>query len=622
VAANLSALRWVLTALIAMTLAAGCADVPTSGLLQHTTRPAGAGGEQQGSDCCGYIMTGPGPGASPSQIVQGFLLASADFGNHHEIARQYLTRAASRSWQPGPGPAVTVIAGPPTVTPTPTPFGSRNTAVVEISAQQLGNVSTSGQYIPAETGRHPLNQEFTLQRVHNQWRIATLPATAGTKVPAGVDTPSHELLLTKDLFQLAFQPRNLYYPAGKDLVPDPVFVPVDSGDPAADLVRALLIPPQGWLAGAVVSAFPPAATLRHLVEILPGSKTAVVDLGLPKSATSETSLAGMASQLVWTLTSSSYGSASVQAVKLEVNGKLWTPPGASSAVLSPRTFPQPALVPPRPEELYFLGSNGAARVLAAEDGSKAVPGQAGTGQVPLTSIAISRDQRYLAGVGGPARTSTLYTSSLSAAAKPHASSAARALQTRMSGVSIASVSWDRDDNLWVAGSSGGQPRVWMLGASKGTPVSVRLPPHVRSVTALRVAPDGVRMAMIANVRTVNGPGKEVLLAAIVKTNEQVMLSSAVQLGADLTQPSALTWYDADHLLVVNQASYGPQLEEVPVDGDRSSYQGIEPEMTSIAAAGPHNGLFVGLQTGHLARSVGLGELWSQFAEGHAATYPG
>ncbi len=192
----------------------------------------------------------------------------------------------------------------------------------------------------------------------------------------------------------------------------------------------------------------------------------------------------------------------------------------------------------------------------------------------------------------------------------------------MSGVSIASVSWDRHDNLWVAGSSGGKPRVWVLGPSKGAPVSVGLPPHIRSVTALRVAPDGVRVAMIASVSTASGPETEVLLAAIVKTDDQVTLSSAGQLGADLTRPSALSWYDADHLLVVNQASYGPQLEEVPVDGDRSSYQGIEPEMTSIAAAGPRNGLFVGLQTGHLARSVGLGELWSQFAEGRAATYPG
>jgi two-component system sensor histidine kinase MtrB len=614
-------LRWLLTALVAMTLAAGCADVPTSGLLQHTKLPAGAGGEQQGSDCCGYIMTGPGPGSSPSQIVLGFLLASADFGSHHEIARQYLTRAASRSWQPGPGPAVTVIAGPPTVTPAPPPFGSRNTAVVEISAQQLGNVSTSGQYVPAETGRHPLNQEFTLQRVHNQWRIATLPKMSS----AGVDQPSHELLLTKDLFQLAFQPRNLYYldPGGKNLVPDPIFVPVDSGDPASDLVRALRIPLQGWLAGAVLSAFPPAATLRHPVEILPGSRTAVVDLGLPQSATSAASLAGMASQLVWTLTSSSYGSVSIQAVKLVVNGKVWTPPGASSAVMGPSTFPQPGLVPPGPQKLYFLGSNDAARVLDAQDGSNtAVPGQAGTGQVSLTSVAVSRDQRYLAGIGGNATASTLYTNSLSAAAKPHASSAARALQIRMSGVSIASVSWDRNDNLWVAGSSGGKPRVWTLGAAKGSPVTVRLPPHIRSVTALRVAPDGIRVAMIASVSTTNGPETELLLAAIVKTDDQVMLSSAGPVGADLTRPSAMSWYNADHLLVVNQASLGPQLEEVPVDGDRSSYQGIEPNMTSIAAAGPHNGLFVGLQTGHLAKSVGLGELWNQFAEGHAATYPG
>ncbi len=507
-------LRWLPTVLVAVTLAAGCADVPTSGLLQHTGLPAGTGGEQQGMDCCGYIMTGPGPGASPSQIVQGFLLASADFGNHHEIARQYLTRAASRSWQPGPGPAVTVVASPPTVTPAPPAFGSRNTAVVEISAQQLGNVSTSGQYIQAEAGQHQLNQEFTLQKVDHQWRIATLPK----KSSADVDQPSHELLLTKDLFQLAFQPRNLYYldPAGKDLVPDPIFVPVDSGDPVADLVRALLIPPQGWVAGAVLSAFPPAATLRRPVEILPGSKTAVVDLSLPKSATSTMSLAAMASQLVWTLTSSSYGSASIQAVKLEVGGRLWTPPGKDSAVISPRTYPQPALEPSAHEELYFLGNNGAARVLRAQGGgSSAVPGQAGTGQVPLTSIAISRDRRYLAGIGGAG--TTLYTSSLSAAAKPHASPAARALQSRMSGVSIASVSWDRNDNLWVAGSSGRKPKVWVLGASGGPPVSVGLPPHIRSVTALRVAPDGVRVAMLTSVRTANGPETEVLLAAIVRT---------------------------------------------------------------------------------------------------------
>ncbi len=614
--------RWLTAALAGMTLVAGCADVPTSGLLQHTALPAGGGGAQPGSHCCAVIFNSPAPGWSPSQIVQNFLLAGADFADHHAIARKYLTAAANRSWQPGPGPAVTVIADPgPRVTPAQRLFGSQGTEVVQISASELGQVSTSGQYVPAEGGQAQLNQTFTLQRVNRQWRIATLPS-------GGVNQPSNELLLTKDLFQLAYQPRNLYYLdlAGKGLVPDPVFVPVDSGDPAGDLVRALLVSPQRWLSGAVLSAFPPAAALapHHPVQILPGSKTAVVDLSLPKSAVTGPSLAGMASQLVWTLTGSSYGSTAIQAVKLEVNGRVWTPPGASSAVLSRSRYPQPALEPPRREDLYFIASNGAARVFDSRRGiSSAVPGQAGTGQVPLTSIAISPDQRYLAGISGAPGAVTLSTSSLSAAAKPHASASARALQIRMSGASISSVSWDRYDTLWAAGTSGGKPRVWMLKAAGGSPVTVGLPSGVRAVTALRVAPDGVRVAMVTRTRTSTGSGTEteVLLGAIVRA-DQVLVSSAGQIGADLHQPSALSWYDADHLLVVNQAASGPQLEVVPVDGDRSSYQGTEPDMTSIAAAGPRNSLFAGLQTGRLARSLGLSELWNQFAPGRAVTYPG
>jgi hypothetical protein len=127
--------------------------------------------------------------------------------------------------------------------------------------------------------------------------------------------------------------------------------------------------------------------------------------------------------------------------------------------------------------------------------------------------------------------------------------------------------------------------------------------------------------MVARTSTASSTETEVLLGAIVRA-DQVVVSTAGQIGADLHQPSALSWYDADHLLVVNQAASGPQLEVVPVDGDRSSYQGTEPDMTSIAAAGPRNSLFAGLQTGHVARSLGLSELWNQFAPGRAVTYPG
>ena len=158
----------------------------------------------------------------------------------------------------------------------------------------------------------------------------------------------------------------------------------------------------------------------------------------------------------------------------------------------------------------------------------------------------------------------------------------------------------------------------MLPGGGGRLQRIGLPPNTGPITALRVAPDGVRLAMI----TKGTSGPEVELAAIVRTSDQIMLSSAGQIGADLTAPNALSWYDADHVLVVNQPPGGPQLEEVPVDGDRSSSQGIEADMESIAAAGPNNRLFASLRTGKLAESAGLGELWSPAWPGQAATYPG
>lgn len=611
-----AAVRVLIAALVTVFLAAGCAAVPTSGLLQTTNLPAGNGGVQQGSDCCGLIMSPPAPGWGPQQIVLNFILASADFGDHHAIARQYLTRAASKQWLPGPGPAVTVIANPPKVMFTQRPMSASDSPVVQISVQELGRVTASGQYIRPPGGQAELQQEFGLQRVHHEWRIANLPS-------GGVSKPSHELLLTKDLFQLAYQPRNLYYlvPTGQQqLVPDPVFVPVDTADPANDLVRALLPSPQGWLAPGVLSAFPPAARLRRPVSVPPGSNTAIMELSLPKSAVTPSALSQMSAQLVWTLTSTSHGSTPIQAVKLVVNGRAWTPPGASSPVQDRSNYPQPALQPPGHQDLYFLTTGGAARKLTRPGtSSAALPGEAGTGQIRLGSIAVSPDGHYLAGLAGPASAATLYTEDLAAAAKEHASTAARALHSRFSGVRLTSMSWDRHDNLWVAGAVGHRVKVWVLPGSGGAPQHVGLPAHTGPITALRVAPDGVRLAMITKLAS----GPQVWLTAIVKTDSQVTLSSAGQIGADLVAPGALSWYDADHLVVVNQSTAGPQLEEVPVDGDRSSYQGIEPDMASIAAAGPGNPLFATLQTGNLASSVGLGELWNQLLlPGRAATYPG
>ncbi len=605
-------LRWLVVALAALATVAGCADVPVSGPLQTTKRPASVGGQQQGNPCCAEIMSPPKADWSPVQVVQNFILASEDFTEDHAIARQYLTAAANSTWHPGPGPAVTVIASSPSVSSLlPPQLNPPKTLIVEITAKELGAVNSTGQYIPAPDGQRTLTQRFGLRLVNKHWRIDSLPAVTGKF--------SRELLLSKDFFQLTYQPRNLYYfdPSYKNLVPDPVFLPINTADPATALVNALLAEPQGWLEGAAYSGFPAGSQVVR-VQIPPGSKTAIVNLSMPKTAATRSSLAEMSAQLVWTLTSTSYGSRTIQAVKLEVNGRAWTPPGSASPVQDRTDYPQPCLQAPRRESPYFLTASGAARVLTGHGTASApVPGQAGTSEIPLTSIAISPDQHYLAGTG-PSAGGTLYTADLAAAGQPRASQSARDLHARLAGLKVSAASWDYQDDLWVAGTSHGRLAVRMFPGKGGAPVTVTLPPGIQQVTALRVAPDGVRVALIVSTKV----GPHVLLAAIVHSENQVTLASAGQLAVDLADPTALSWYDTNHLLVVDQADIGQQLFEVPVNGDRSTFQTIEPGMISITAAGPQNSLFATLQTGQLARSAGLGELWSTPLPGRDATYPG
>src|ERR1022692_3574857 len=123
-----------------------------------------------------------------------------------------LTAAASKGWHPGS--AVTVIKQPPVVTVSRGLFGSPSTAVIQIEAQEVATLSGSGQYTPAPGGQERLTRQFGLQSVNHRWLIASLPS-------GGAGSFANELLLTKDLFQLAYEPRNLYYfdSSGQVLVP-------------------------------------------------------------------------------------------------------------------------------------------------------------------------------------------------------------------------------------------------------------------------------------------------------------------------------------------------------------------------------------------------------------------
>jgi len=188
-----------------------------------------------------------------------------------------------------------------------------------------------------------------------------------------------------------------------------------------------------------------------------------------------------------------------------------------------------------------------------------LPGQPRT-VPPLSMVAVSPDGKYLAGVGLGGDTVTVWASG---ATKPYSTLPLRG---------VTAISWDRRDYLWAAH---GDTTTMILQTSSSNSNHSAIPnyfPPGSKILGLSIAPDGVRVAAIVQTAS----GSEVELAAIDSgkpgPGQSATRSSArtigppVQLGPNVPNPIALTWYDADNLLVLDGAGDQTSLWEVPVDG--------------------------------------------------------
>jgi len=569
-----------------------CAAVPDSGPVQAGSVALATSGQGPGQDYLQLIAAPPKRGWGPLEIVKGFLVACASFANNHAVARQYLVPSVRDSWNPGW--AVTVVSGTPRLAP-PVKVAHQagpypQTEKVKATGEILATLTANGQYEGALGSR---TYPFYLVQVHGEWRI---------------EDPPPQLLLPEPDFKRVYAPRNLYFLVGltQALVPDPVFVPQQATyvDLANKLVTALLSEPQGWLANAVSTAFPTGTVLLRKVTIAGG--TATIDIGGSAAGASSDVLGQMTSQLVWTLAGPSYAQSGIQSVDLEINGRLRQAVGLPNG--------RPSLSPPAARSgtpLYAVAANGGVQKLtgSSRPGGN-VPGPAGKASAHLVTIAVSPDGQYVAGLTRSGR--GVYYGQLRANA--------RLSRWKPSGTRFTSVSWDASDELWVAGPAG----VWMvrpISSPSGSAVPLALPPG-DVVSQLRVAPDGVRVAMI--VRNPGSPGSQLQLAAIRHVlGGGVLLGPTEVIGDDVRNPTALTWYDADHLIALYQPPGGPELREVPVNGGSSKPLVIAPKMQSISAAGPYNPLAAGLAGGHLALTPSLDGTWTTgTGVDLSPTYPG
>jgi hypothetical protein len=610
VARRLRAATLGLGLLLAASLA-GCVSVPTAGPVLSSSVTQGPGG--QGQHYLQIVPKPPANGWDPSQVVEGFLLASASSG-YRQIARQYLTPTAK--WNPT-WSAIVYSTGPTPSRPVYPAKGPKNTAEVKIGGDVQASLSQYGGYaVPHPSKPQQAPSPFKLEKIGGQWRISQAP---------------EELLLTNDLFNYDYQLRNLYFfdPTNTYLVPDPVYVPLQATpvDLTTGLVKDLIRPPGDWISpGATTTAFPVGTSLTG-VTLAGGTATVNLDISASKGSSSKASATldrrqdeQVSAQLLWTLTGSGQGGSAVQSVELSVNGTAWNPPWSQQNPV--QHLSQSQYRPPTgsSDNFYYLDDgNLLARNLT--QGTTATIAHLGKDYSQNSQIAVSpgpQGSQYLAILSD----GTLYAGPLGGKL------------TKQPGSGYASMSWDPNGNLWATNEN----EIVMLpaGDGPGQPLEQPVPvtvvnsdgtPNQGPFNALRVAPDGVRVAIIVGGTTLNF-GAIVSPPATTRANQAVIkigLSPFYVTTTGTATFMGVSWYGPDNVITVSQP--GATLTEYPVNGGTATSIPSQANISSItASSGSPLPLIAGLAKGAgLMANASLTGAWlpvPTIKKGTSPVYPG
>jgi sporulation and spore germination protein/lipoprotein LpqB-like beta-propeller protein len=586
----------------------GCAVAPVSGGPQAMP---GASGQPQA-----FVQplppSAPQPKWSAGNVVLGFLHASANFALDPKAVRAYLS--SDVTWQPTGG--VTIISPNVSILPTVTTPHAQGVSVDKVTMVGLpiATLNSSGQYNYQSGARTRFT--FTLIKSagpNGRWLIEQLPA--GT-----------HLLLTQSDFQQVFEPQNLYFFSQLvpgNLVPDPVYVPVQAADGAlntnvaSDLVRGLLHGGGQWLSGAIQTAFPNGTKLLGPV-VISNNQTAVVNLGGAATEADQGQLEAMYAQLEQTLTYSAYAPAVATSVQLEINGQSQNLNGSGDVVPGRAQATAGA-----GRQMYFAGGGIVRQLRPKNVVTVPFPQLGGQGQITATAATTvdpssPHPQQVVAEAIQPQGRGCAVEVATSGIPGD------RYYAIPASGGPCTTLSWDSKGDLWAITASS----IWVV-QPDDPPKPVTAPPGLQDslqdgsahLVGFQMAPDGLRGAMLVQA----GSRRQLYVAAMRIAQNAISFGSAFPVGTDLgSGPSAFTWDGAYYLLGIE----GSNLYQVPLIGDSTSVSSSVPAgVLTVSAAGGQTDspmyLAVGLSSGRMRMSSYPYSNWTYAKDsGSAPSFPG
>ncbi|WP_369139971.1 LpqB family beta-propeller domain-containing protein [Modestobacter versicolor] len=522
-------------------LLTGCSTVPDSSPTIQITQVA-----MPTDVAVGVEPLSPETGATPEEVVRGFVDASASVVRNHPVARQYLSPEAAASWQDSDG--VTVISQD--YAPVQSQSGT-----VQVTGTLVGTLDERGVFTVGADAVY--SRTFSLSDDSGEWRIT--------------DPPDGLLLLQPD-FARTYDQLNAYFldPTGTRVVPDPRYLV--SGEAQANaLVERLLAGASPPIAAGITNPLA-GARLRSTVGIR--GATATVDLTWPGEVPDGT-LEAAAAQLTWTLQQPELG---LQSVTVLRDGQELGLPGVPDR----QTIDDWARYDPDLAPAGAVGHYLDAGVLRLATDGSAAPGPAGQGSYGLASAAVTVD----------ADTSELgLAAGVSTTVSP--SGAPATLFAGPYGGELVPVL--TGDAFTEPTSAGTRAEVWTVrngnevvrlpaGSSPQT-VSATTLPGLGRATSFQLSPDGVRAAVVVQ----GSSGGQLFVGTVVRDEEAVSVRDLRSVTPAVRQVSDVAWRNAGLLmLLAADPSTGRTVPyTVGVDGwelQETTASGLPDQPTALAAA--------------------------------------